>query len=189
MTKYNCKMNHFFKKYRKSVACIIFLTLLALDIVTKTWIFFYQDELFNNTLTYKKMYIAPFLDIVLVWNTGISFGFFNNTIYSNILFMIIASVIIGVFTLLLHQNIKTHYNNYANASYEYFGLIFIIAGGFGNLIDRFRFGAVLDFISIHYNDVYFPAFNCADSFITIGAVLMLIQIIYDFHASNKQDKR
>ena len=55
-----------------------------------------------------------------------------------------------------------------------FGLAFIIGGAIGNLIDRIRFGAVVDFLDFHYQSWHWPAFNIADSAITLGVAIILI---------------
>lgn len=60
-------------------------------------------------------------------------------------------------------------------------LSFVMGGALGNVIDRVRFGYVVDFIRVHYEDWYFPAFNVADSAITIGAALLILDSI--IHAS------
>jgi len=54
------------------------------------------------------------------------------------------------------------------------GLALVLAGAVGNLIDRLRLGYVVDFLSVHYRDWYFPTFNVADSAISVGAVLILL---------------
>ncbi len=61
----------------------------------------------------------------------------------------------------------------------------ILGGALGNLWDRLVFGYVVDFISLHYQSYYFPAFNIADSAITVGAILMLLDMFIhpDNHAS------
>jgi signal peptidase II len=56
---------------------------------------------------------------------------------------------------------------------EEIGILFLIGGAIGNLIDRILQGSVTDFILVYYNNFYFPAFNFADSFITIGILLLL----------------
>jgi signal peptidase II len=56
-------------------------------------------------------------------------------------------------------------------------LSLILAGAVGNLWDRVEYGYVVDFLSFHYQQAYFPAFNVADSAITIGAVLMIIDML------------
>ena len=53
------------------------------------------------------------------------------------------------------------------------GLVLILAGALGNLIDRLQYQYVIDFINLHYNDYYFPAFNIADMAITFGAIMLI----------------
>ena len=57
---------------------------------------------------------------------------------------------------------------------EEIGILLIIGGAIGNFIDRVTLGSVTDFILVYYNDFYFPAFNLADSFITVGIIVLLI---------------
>ncbi|MFC1855556.1 signal peptidase II [Thermodesulfobacteriota bacterium] len=57
-------------------------------------------------------------------------------------------------------------------------LILILSGAIGNFIDRIRIRAVIDFISVHYHDYYWPAFNVADAFITVGVAIMIIDILF-----------
>lgn len=58
------------------------------------------------------------------------------------------------------------------------GISLIIAGALGNVIDRVRFGYVVDFIQVHWHEAYFPSFNVADSSITVGAALLLIDAFF-----------
>ena len=63
--------------------------------------------------------------------------------------------------------------------FEKWGYTFILAGAFGNILDRLINGFVIDFIYVHYKDFYWPAFNLADIYITIGVFIILLQIIDD----------
>jgi len=58
------------------------------------------------------------------------------------------------------------------------GLSLVLGGAIGNLIDRLRLGQVIDFVAVHWKDAYFPAFNIADSAITVGAILMLFDALF-----------
>ena len=62
---------------------------------------------------------------------------------------------------------------------EKFGYAFILAGALGNILDRAINGFVIDFIYIHYKDFYWPAFNFADIYISIGVLIILLQITND----------
>lgn len=108
--------------------------------------------------------VAEFLDIVYAWNYGASFGFLRQYYqYSNYFFIGLNSVIVGILIWTLTKSD----DNRGNIAFS-----MIIGGALGNIIDRILRGAVFDFIYIHYDDLnfHFPAFNIADSFITIGAI-------------------
>lgn len=66
----------------------------------------------------------------------------------------------------------------ANKPYEAFALAFILGGALGNLYDRIVLGHVVDFILVHYQDHYWPAFNLADSAISLGAAILIIDMLF-----------
>ena len=68
---------------------------------------------------------------------------------------------------------------------EVFSYSLLIGGALGNLIDRIIHGAVFDFIRIHYADYDFPIFNLADSYITIGSILLLLQFFINKNSADK----
>lgn len=110
--------------------------------------------------------VMPFLDFVYSWNYGISFGLFREYYqYSNyVLLALNICIVIYLISLLIHAS---------TGRLAGYGLEMIIGGAIGNLIDRILRGAVFDFIYFNYAEFSFPAFNIADSFISIGAVLFL----------------
>ena len=115
--------------------------------------------------------VTSFLDIVKVYNYGASFGIGSQyQQYANIALLIFAGLVCAfIFIQVLRQ--RPFAKNHTIA------LALITGGGIANIIDRIRLGAVFDFISLHYQDHYFPAFNLADAAITIGAILYLINSI------------
>ena len=136
--------------------------LFICDFFTKQWIF-YSIEL-NNFLP-----ITFFLDLAHIHNFGISFGLFSGLFPSWFFILIGCMIIIFLFSLLLKsKNIL-----------EKLGYTFILAGALGNILDRVINGFVIDFIYIHYKDFYWPAFNFADIYISIGVLIILLQIIND----------
>jgi signal peptidase II len=145
------------------------LVLIALDQLSKTYLISYL-----KTQPQFILEILPFLDLVYAWNYGISFGLFKQYYqYSNYALLISNSfIVIYLISLLLKSESKL----------ALYGLIFIIGGALGNLIDRIIRGAVFDFIYFNYQEFGFPAFNLADSFITIGAAIF----IYDYLFNKKQ---
>ncbi len=113
--------------------------------------------------------ILPFLDFVLAWNKGVGFGMLQaDTVTGKAALIGLALAIsIGLGVWLYRSSDKL----------LLISLSMIIGGAIGNIIDRLRFGAVVDFIYVHVYiwGYHFPAFNIADSAITIGVCLLLIE--------------
>lgn len=114
--------------------------------------------------------VTPFFNWVRAWNTGVSFSMFND--YGN-LGTIILSGVAGAIILALFVWLKNEKDRLAQAA-----LGMVIGGAVGNVIDRVRLGAVFDFLDFHITDTHWPAFNLADSFICIGAVILILQSIF-----------
>ncbi|XVN43218.1 MAG: signal peptidase II [Candidatus Rickettsia vulgarisii] len=143
----------------------IIVKLVIIDQVVKWW--------FISYLKGSSLQVTSFLDIVYIWNYGISFGLFGEYYqYSNRLFMIVNSAIIGYLYYILLK---------CKTPLSFIGYSFVIGGAIGNLIDRFINGGVFDFIRFHYKDFYFPVFNLADAFISLGVFILLC----DFYETKK----
>jgi signal peptidase II len=116
--------------------------------------------------------VTGFFDLVLTCNRGISFGLLNITRQGSggvPLFSIAAVVIVAVLFFWLSR-VKSEILSSA------IGLI--IGGAIGNVIDRLRFGGVIDFLYFHLGSWYWPAFNIADSAICIGVMVMLLEGLF-----------
>ncbi len=109
--------------------------------------------------------ITSFLDLVITCNSGVSFGLFNRMGVSSLIFALAAAMIVIVLLLWLDR-IRTTFLAVA--------LGLIIGGAIGNVVDRLRFGAVIDFLYFHAGSWYWPAFNIADSAICLGVAAMLL---------------
>ena len=133
---------------------------IVLDQLSKAWIT--SRFAFGETL-----YVAGVFDLVLAHNTGAAFSFLSDAggmqrwLFSGI--AIVASVWI---VLLLRRH--------AAQTLFALALSLILGGALGNLIDRIAYGYVVDFLHFHWNEHYFPAFNLADSAITCGAFLLIL---------------
>ena len=139
---------------------LIIAAVIFIDQWSKSTIISFIEE-------YERSRLLGFLDFTLIFNKGIAFSLFDYQSGMQTLPLIILSVFaILFFTFLLLRN--------PWSKVEEAGILFIIGGAIGNLIDRIIQGAVTDFILFYYNDFYFPAFNLADSFITIGILMLLI---------------
>jgi len=108
--------------------------------------------------------LAPFLSFTLGYNTGMSFGAFSGTGDSTHIALVAVAAAVTAFLI--------WYAVWAPQK-EQLGLSLIIGGAIGNLIDRYVRGKVTDFIDFHVGDWHWPAFNLADSFITVGVVWIL----------------
>jgi signal peptidase II len=121
--------------------------------------------------------VTFFFDLVLTKNTGISFGLFSgNPEMGRWLFVGVAGAIVVSLLVWL-----------ARVERGILGLAIplIVGGAVGNVIDRVRFGAVVDFLYFHLGNYDFPAFNLADSAITLGVALILIDSLFGEGRSRK----
>ncbi|MDJ0855588.1 MAG: signal peptidase II [Desulfobacterales bacterium] len=116
--------------------------------------------------------IPGFFHITHVQNPGGAFGFLANqsALVRGILFLAVSTLAVGLVLWFYHQTPPT-YRWLAN------GFALIIGGAVGNLIDRVRFGKVIDFLDFFIRDWHWPAFNVADSAITVGITIFIIHVI------------
>ncbi|MCY4238000.1 MAG: signal peptidase II [Rhodospirillaceae bacterium] len=114
--------------------------------------------------------VAPFLNVVLVWNRGISFGVLNQGpdwwpwVLIAVAFLIVAGLLFWLRKL--------------DGRWMVTAIGLIVGGAIGNVIDRFRFGAVVDFIDVHVSGWHFPTFNIADAAITCGVLILLADSLF-----------
>ena len=139
------------------------LILFVLDWVTKQAI---ESNLFYG----QEIAVFPFFDLTLRYNTGAAFSFLAQAGgWQRWFFSLIAlAVVVGISWRL----VKIAETN----RLESLALTFVLGGAIGNLYDRLGYGHVVDFLQFHWQQSwYFPAFNLADSAITIGVILMLLE--------------
>jgi signal peptidase II len=152
------------RKYR--IIGSLFVILLALDQASKAVIehFFLLHE--------SREVISGFFNLTYVQNRGAAFGMFGTLPWAATIFVIVALIAIVVIFLYIRQ-IK------AREVWTPVSFALILTGAIGNLIDRFRLGSVVDFLDFYYRGWHWPAFNVADSCITIGVTLLAIKILLD----------
>ena len=151
---------------------IIIFLIFIIDRISKVYLLNLQENGIDVDL-----YILPFLNIFLVWNTGIGFGLFSTepNIFYHLLTFIIAIINLVLIILLFNLNDLR----------KYF-ISMILGGSFGNLFDRIYYQAVPDFIDMHYGDFHWFVFNVADIFITLGIIcLIIVEIILN----NKKNEK
>lgn len=120
----------------------------------------------------QRIEVLPFFDLVRWHNTGAAFGIFSSASgWQNGLFLVLGLVLVGFLVSMMRKAVAS------GDAFWALGLSLMIGGAVGNLIDRVARGYVLDFVSLHYGNWYFPAFNVADSAITVGVVLVLVQLL------------
>jgi signal peptidase II len=114
--------------------------------------------------------VLPVFNLVLTWNRGVSFGMFND-VGNGLILSLVALAVVVVLTLWLRRS---------EALLTTVGLGLIIGGALGNVLDRaFRDAhAVVDFLDVHWGGYHWPAFNVADSCITVGAILLVADSLF-----------
>lgn len=123
---------------------------------------------------YQSREITGFLNFVMVWNTGISFGLFSDNAdmeKSRMLALVFIALSLTVALALIVWLAVVRSRLLAAA------LSLIVGGAIANVIDRVRFGAVADFVDVHAAGFHWPAFNLADSCIAIGALFLVIDTL------------
>lgn len=138
------------------------VAVVILDQLTKAGILaFFEGRPFG-----EREVVTSFFNLALTFNRGISFGFFNGGAGLNALvFSLAAAAIVAVLIFWLSR---------AASPFLAVAIGLIIGGAVGNVIDRLRFGAVVDFLDFHLGALHWPAFNLADSAICIGVAAMLL---------------
>jgi len=116
----------------------------------------------------ERLELTGFFNLVLVYNKGAAFSFLSDAAgWQTPLLIGFAVVAIGILgTLIMRSSGRRLFCT---------GLALILGGALGNLIDRFRYDQVVDFLDLHAAGWHWPAFNVADSAITIGAVLLILE--------------
>jgi signal peptidase II len=131
--------------------------IVVLDQLTKWAILTWLD---------RAITLTPFFNLIVVWNRGVSFGMFDSA--SRLGPWVLSGLALAVVVLLLGWLRRVDHPLTAA------GLGLIIGGAIGNVIDRVRFGAVIDFLDFHALGWHWPAFNVADSAICVGALVLLV---------------
>ena len=116
----------------------------------------------------EVIYVAPFWNWVLTYNPGAAFSFLADQAGWQRWFFTVLALAVSVW--IAFELKKTTQQKLLSLA-----LSLVMGGALGNVIDRIRFGAVVDFIQWHAAGLYWPAFNVADSAITVGAVLLVLE--------------
>ena len=155
---------NFSKKFFFINSILIFL-IFILDRISKVYVLSLVEQNINQTL-----FISKYLNIHLIWNKGIAFGFFSfDEMYLyNMLTALIIVITLIVLIILLNSNGLRKY-----------AMICIFGGSLGNLYDRISYSGVPDFIDLHINEFHWFIFNIADIFITLGVISMILLELFN----------
>jgi len=150
-----------------SIRHIIWFTIVSgitviLDFLLKNWML---ALIFSPP---RQIVLTPFLNLTPVWNSGISFGLFQNQ-------QLVGKLVIPV--LAVFVVLWLFFTLYELTNLQRFAAGLIAGGAIGNLIDRLRFERVVDFVDIHIGIYHWPAFNLADSAIFLGVVFWIYAAI------------
>ncbi len=162
---------------RKGGSALVWLWLSAvvvlLDQITKYWA--------SHALQLgEPLAVTPFLNFTLMHNTGAAFSILADAGGWQRWFFVGLSAIVGVFILVWMHGLSRQQHWLA------IGLALILAGAVGNnLLDRLILGYVVDFIDVYYQSWHWPAFNIADSAISIGAVLLVVDALFLSNAGER----
>ena len=142
------------------VNLLVVLSIFLFDRFSKIYVIYLDKKFFES-----EIFSSKFLNINLIWNEGIAFGFFsfNNKDTYNTFTILILLIILVIFFLMLKSK-----------GLEKYSLLMILGGALGNVFDRIFTNAVPDFIDFHIGNFHWFIFNIADIFITLGVVFMII---------------
>jgi signal peptidase II len=147
------------ERLHPAIYLLLALVILVLDQLSKAWVL----SVFQ---LHEVMPVLPVFNLTLVFNEGAAFSFLSDAGgWQRWFFVGLASVIsLGLLVWLLRLK--------ANERLTGVALAMILGGALGNLVDRVRMGKVVDFLDFYWQSWHWPAFNLADSAITIGVILM-----------------
>jgi signal peptidase II len=133
----------------------------------------------RHFLQFEFTRILPVLDITCIHNVGAAFSFLASAsgwqrwLFIGLAVVVSVGIIVWMFRLPRNANVLLTA-----------GLALVLGGAIGNVIDRIRLGFVIDFIHFHWDRAYFPAFNVADSAITVGAACLLLDALVETKRNN-----
>jgi len=156
------------------VGIIAAVLVIVADQISKALVFGYLAE------KQAAVHVTDFFNLVGAWNKGVSFSMFDNLGGYGV--YVLSGFSLFVVCLLIYWLIKE------KSLFMQLALGFVIGGALGNVIDRLRVGAVFDFLDVHIHEHHWPAFNVADSFICIGAVMIIVGSLCGFDKKAKQNE-
>ena len=153
------------KKFKKAIFYLVLVSIIfILDRLSKLYIL----NLSENSQE-VDIYITSFLNLYLIWNTGVGFGLFSSE--QSFFYNLVTTLIIFINIIIIFVIMKTK-------DYKIYFLLMVLGGSLGNLFDRLYYYAVPDFIDMHYYNFHWFVFNVADIFITFGIICLIFAEIF-----------
>ena len=135
----------------------------------------------KNLILGQSISVFPYFDLTLVFNTGVAFSLFSGggELGRWILVLLVLLVLLYLVNVLFKEKLN---------DFESLSLLLILSGGIGNLLDRTFRGYVVDFIHLYYENYSFYVFNFADTYITIGVIIYIIGMIYQYKSKENENQ-
>jgi len=144
---------------------LLAVLIVVLDQLTKQWV--------SSSFSYgESLELLPFLNLTLVHNMGAAFSFLSDAGGWQRWFFAIVSLLVSVVLIVWLSRLPARQYLLATA------LALVLGGAIGNLWDRVFLGYVVDFIDVFYQKHHWPAFNIADTSITVGAILLILESLF-----------
>lgn len=162
-------------KKKRNFTNLMYITFIAvlillIDQFTKFWVVRFLQQTHNH-----MYYVNQFFNLILVYNHGVSFGFLSTLYIPPYYFALLSMIIICMMCIWYMAQERQLYITLAIAM--------IVGGALSNVVDRFTFNAVVDFLDLHISHHHYPAFNIADMAVVTGIVLFVVNdfLLYKTH--------
>jgi signal peptidase II len=156
---------------------IIALIVMILDQASKWWMLEGVGMLANP----RVIEVTSYFNLVMAWNRGVSFSLFWHE--AEYMPYVLSAVALGIVAFLLSWLRK------ADRPFLAVSIGMVIGGALGNVVDRLRFGAVTDFLDFHVLGYHWPAFNVADTGISVGVALIVLDSLFGGHGTDRETNR
>ena len=154
------------------LGCAVIILSVIVDQISKWWI---NAHIFAD----EPLMFGDYFSVIKVWNSGVSFSMFSHHGEVGTIALSVLALLVCAFLL--------HWMWHEKNRLKITALGMIIGGALGNVIDRVHFGAVLDFLDFHLSIHHWPAFNLADTFICIGACILILMEIFNDRKGLKKE--
>ncbi len=134
----------------------------------------------STLVLYKPVAVMPMFNWTLMHNTGAAFSFLHDAGGWQRWFFAVIAIVVSIVIVVWLKRLQ-QYEKWQAAA-----LALILGGAIGNVIDRIWLGYVVDFIDVYYQNSHWPAFNIADSAISIGVAILIIDSIREYRAERKK---